>query len=112
MLMLMVSMLMVLMLMVSRLMARLIALMPMVLHDGANDANANGVNDANANDANDANGANTTPMLMLMPCILCVWTVCHSAGSRDTLGPLASTVQCCLGEGWFADVAKYRTQYL
>ena len=67
-----------LVLMVSRLMARLIALMLVVLHDGANDANANGVNNANANgvndaNANDANGANTTLMLMLMPCILCVW---------------------------------------
>ena len=48
----------------------LIALMLMVLHDDANDANANRANGANANgandtndaNANDANGANANPL--------------------------------------------------
>ena len=128
MLMLMVSVLMVLMLMISRLMARLITLMLMVLHDGANDANANGANGANANGANDANDANANDananplysvcleqsVIVLAPGTLWdnlsvlgqtvkVLTVRYLVGRAGALGQLASTVQCCPGEGWFAD---------
>ena len=81
-------MLMVLMVMISRLMARLIALMLMALHDGAND------NDVNANPLYSVCLGQTVKVL----------TVRYLAGRAGALGQLASTVQCCPGEGWFADV--------
>ena len=69
--------------------------MLMILHDGVNDANANGTNDNNAN-------ANPLYSVCLGQTVK-VLTVRYLVGRAGALGQLASTVQCCLEEGWFAD---------